>query len=254
MSQFYLTLPSNSSRKFYGENTLTKFNTRLLNPVSLQGEWEIGLAEIAFTKSWHTVPKMIGENLIMTCGECFKDGPATNGAIERNGSYVYKLTVPPGHYETPQMLIEAINDTMKQRLNPILAGGIIVSHRKDVHHPRLKYNDGTKRVSATLFRTQSLFFSDPLARVLGFSQNKLPLSISENMDKAEVLAKNNVDLTGGLQHLYVYTDVAESTPVGDTCAPLLRIVNASGENSGTVHRIYERPRYVPLQKRISTLF
>ena len=50
------------------------------------------------------------------------------------------------------------------------------------------------------------------------------------------------------QDVYVYVDVLENVPVGDTEAPLLRIVNASERTGENVHRIYDRPRYLPVQK------
>ena len=47
MSRFYLTLPSNSSMKYYPENTVAQFTTKLNNMIELDGDWEVGLAEIS---------------------------------------------------------------------------------------------------------------------------------------------------------------------------------------------------------------
>jgi hypothetical protein len=41
----------------------------------------------------------------------------------------------------------------------------------------------------------------------------------------------------------------ECVPVGDTTARLLRIVEISGQKGEMVHIQYDRPRYVPLQKK-----
>jgi len=57
MTHFYLTLPSNSSQQFFPENTLTEFTTKLSSTIELNGEWEVGLAEIMFPRSWYTIPK-----------------------------------------------------------------------------------------------------------------------------------------------------------------------------------------------------
>ena len=48
MSQFYLTLPSNSSMDYYPDNTVARYTTKLTNTVELEGEWEVGLTEISF--------------------------------------------------------------------------------------------------------------------------------------------------------------------------------------------------------------
>ena len=57
MTHFYLTLPSNSSMKYYPDNTLTHYTTRLQLPMELSGDWEVALTEITFPKSWFTIPK-----------------------------------------------------------------------------------------------------------------------------------------------------------------------------------------------------
>ena len=43
---FYLTLSSNSSMKYYPENTLAHYTTVLDQGVDLSGRWEVGLSEI----------------------------------------------------------------------------------------------------------------------------------------------------------------------------------------------------------------
>ena len=61
------------------------------------------------------------------------------------------------------------------------------------------------------------------------------------------------DVGGGLHALYIYCDVLESIPVGDTMAPLLRIVDVSGtrsdEKQELTHVQYDQPRYFPVQKK-----
>src|SRR5688572_10976103 len=57
MTHFYLTLPSNSSQEFFPDNTLTEFTTKLPSTIGLTNEWEVGLAEITFPRSWYTIPK-----------------------------------------------------------------------------------------------------------------------------------------------------------------------------------------------------
>jgi len=49
--------------------------------------------------------------------------------------------------------------------------------------------------------------------------------------------------------VYVYCDVLKHLPVGDTKAPLLRIVNTNVKFVGNVHRVFNPLLYVPLQKK-----
>ena len=67
---FYITLPSNSSQLDFPGNTLTHYSTRLKNPLRLNGNYEVALAQIAFPKNWKyrpdgkvkiTGPKVKGE-------------------------------------------------------------------------------------------------------------------------------------------------------------------------------------------------
>src|SRR6266516_6779587 len=67
MTHFYLTLPSNSSQQFFPNNTLTEFTTKLPSTIELTNEWEVGLAEIMFPRSWYTIPE---EGLIIDVDYC----------------------------------------------------------------------------------------------------------------------------------------------------------------------------------------
>src|ERR1043165_1109963 len=65
---FYLYLPSNSSMGYYPENTLAHFKTKLHNTIELEGDWEIGLSEIHFPKTWYTIAKEGAEIIVECCG------------------------------------------------------------------------------------------------------------------------------------------------------------------------------------------
>ena len=54
-SQFYLTLPSNSSMEYFPANTLTNFKTKLAQPLELIGEWEVALSEFQYPRSWYNL-------------------------------------------------------------------------------------------------------------------------------------------------------------------------------------------------------
>jgi hypothetical protein len=53
-----------------------------------------------------------------------------------------------------------------------------------------------------------------------------------------------------LHGLYVYCDVVEHVCVGDTAAPLLRIVDAGdgAANGENITRMFNTPRYIPMRK------
>ncbi|GFU93840.1 uncharacterized protein TNCV_1660641 [Trichonephila clavipes] len=45
---------------------------------------------------------------------------------------------------------------------------------------------------------------------------------------------------------YVYSDLISPQIVGDTQAPLLRIVRTKGQDGETISQYYDRPQYLPL--------
>ena len=57
VNMFYFTLPSNASAAMYPRNTASEYRTQLPDPVELEGDWEVGLAEIQYPKSWNSIPR-----------------------------------------------------------------------------------------------------------------------------------------------------------------------------------------------------
>ena len=54
----------------------------------------------------------------------------------------------------------------------------------------------------------------------------------------------------GNQYFYVYTDIIKSQYHVDVVVPVLRTVIVKGENGNYVSKNFERPHYVPLNKKI----
>ena len=54
-SAFYVTLPSNSTMQYFPDNKISNFVTKLSRTLQLDGEWEVGLAEIDYPYTWHNI-------------------------------------------------------------------------------------------------------------------------------------------------------------------------------------------------------
>ena len=55
--EFYLTLPSNSSKKYSGKQETAHYFTKVHSTITLDpSEWMVGLAEITYPKSYDTLP------------------------------------------------------------------------------------------------------------------------------------------------------------------------------------------------------
>jgi len=81
-----------------------------------------------------------------------------------------------------------------------------------------------------------------LARFLGFC---LEVTYSET----STLAESKMRFRSLVRSIYVYCDLAEHVLVGDTKAPLLRIVNRTSKENENVHETFNPMLYVPLQKK-----
>ena len=116
MTHFYLTLPSNSSQQYFPDNTLTEFVTKLPSTIELTNEWEVGLAEIMFPRSWYTIPK---DGLVITahyrqCDMTWKREIATkleNGedVPEKVLDTRVRIKISGGFYETMEELTQELN-------------------------------------------------------------------------------------------------------------------------------------------------
>jgi hypothetical protein len=252
---FYLTLPSNSSEKYYPDNTVAQFTTKLQTARELTGSWEVALAEISFTKTWHTVPINSG-TFIYSCE------PGTHTTLAPwfredliATDFRFEIKIPFGYYDTISALTDAMNaavlDMSTHQNFPVINKHnspdnevTFVKLERD-KWPTFRFSSVKKTFGVTLQPGTFVQFDDVMSTVLGVRNNRLTNSSTSVMP---IYGSGMSDLSGGIQDLYIYMDVVEQVSVGDTEAPLLRIVNANGRSGEYMHRIYDRPRYIPVQK------
>lgn len=185
MSDFYMTLPSNASLADFPGNTLTSYVVKLAVPLRLEGKWLVGLTEIQYPTSWYNV----------TDGSMFIYGPTD--------SSFYSIDLRGGRYKSVEELIEQIH-------NLLASYGM----EKAIHMYRER---AINKVCVLVREPQaSIQFSSNLANILG-----LDVQLYRQGDH---IAPRQCDITEGLTSLYVYTNLIEPQIVGDTLAPLLRVV------------------------------
>jgi len=114
--------------------------------------------------------------------------------------------------------------------------------------PVFQYNNLTKRMTATIRKDTYVNFSKTLATMLGVDAHQNPIGHEMEID-LPWKSNNACDVHRGFNSMYVYCDLLEHVPVGDTRAPLLRIVNVCGNSGESINRNYDKPQYVPLQKK-----
>ncbi|GFT29815.1 uncharacterized protein TNCV_4892081 [Trichonephila clavipes] len=189
------------------ENKISHFKTQLPSPVCLNGEWEVGLSEIIYPHSWLNVNET--NNYFL-----YKVG-------DGNISSTVKRTIDVGCYETMLDIISAVQLALPKNPNRFT----------------INYNKATKRVKINAVQGSSLHLEN-LGELLGFKRNAI---IIGNM-KSEFVA----DAWSNFSVFYVYSDLISPQIVGDTQAPLLRIVRTKGQDGETISQYYDRPQYLPL--------
>ena len=223
-NQFYLTLPSNSSKDYFPKNTVSSYTTHLARQIRLEGdgEWEMALVEAHYPCSFVTVSD---ESFIWLEYNLVLPGIPITASTEH-----IMLKMKSGYYKNIGDLLKMINSA------------------KDVaQYLYFEYDKQLDRVKITTMvdGISDLHFSDALALQLGFDPYE------------EDLANNltgvwSPNITMGLTtHMYVYCDLIEPQMIGDTTAPLLKIINIDRDNYAhgahkTVH--FTSPHYVPVMK------
>ena len=208
-SQFYLTLPSNSSMEYFPANTLTNFKTKLAQPIELTGEWEVALSEFQYPRSWYNLRKGLDSHI-----------------YHRSGGEGYFLSsgVPHGYYRSVKEFVSAVNKTLKTNVN----GDIWFT-----------YNQLTRKMTVHVKNKAKLFLSDRFASMVGFDEKEL--EIAKNTE-----APLPVDLEAGFHTMYLYTDIVEPQLVGDSKVSLLKVVKCSGEFGENVNVSFPNLQYVPV--------
>ena len=114
--------------------------------------------------------------------------------------------------------------------------------------PQLRVDKLTRKISIHLCDGMRIFFSPGLGNILGYNEREDVMNVYGTTDTVITLHDTyNTDIN--CQSLFVYCDLLERVIVGDTKAPLLRSLSVSGKHGNIVREIYDKPMYVPVQKK-----
>jgi len=231
--QFYLTLPSNTE----SGSTASNFHVRLPNRIKLEGDWEVGLAEIIYPFSWYNLRN---EHCKITAG-------ISNSNMDWSrsiGGYI-----PSNFYEDVTHVIDAINKVIKTQVRKYqdIPGDVIT----------FTFNEGYVILLLRYAYVDVVTLHPDVSKLLGFSTPTLYLrTVQKYEDDLVIIRADNraVHIKTEFQTLYIYCNIIEDQIVGNTLAPLLRIIDVQGGFKDIVHRTFDNPHYVPiLQKDITNL-
>ena len=212
---FYVTLPSDSSLRYYSDNSPASFKTKLHKTIHLEGQWEVGLAEITLTHSFYNVVK--GHNEIHIA----EDVPMEDGV---------KIRIMEGYYKDGDALIGEVMKAIRKN-----------SKFSNLENIMLKIRPFSRRCRVELGDNSGISFPRDIANILGFKDKKIALS--ENAE-----GRQPIDVNRGMHVFYLYTDIIQTLPVGHDSVQLLRTIDIPHANVGEViTRTYTTPHYVALR-------
>lgn len=230
---FYVTLPSNASLKIYENNTLTDYTTHLHDSINLEGEWMVSLAEIHYPHCWYTFTASDDDYIDVL--EVIGDATAyiTRSMFGCIGLQVKKFT-------DARHLTDVINRIIKD-----------VFRGSGNTYPSLTYDVVTRRITLqdTIDKDED---DQPLRRTLSFSNNLQKLlgfqSLSPQPTRGNLIhvSDNVVSFRNNFDQMYIYTDIAVPSLVGDSKVPLLRLAPIKGSPGDTVSIIFDKRCYVPV--------
>lgn len=262
--QFYVTLPSNSSKDVYGVQPINHYKTKLPVPLDLDvDEWEVGLSEIVHPESRITLPESIDIKL-----------GVVNTSLDVPVFRRMSTSVPRGDYKTNRALIDAIQASF-DRIIPKLSKA---AHGDDSTNRNAKINiifdrsTGKTRIKGYR-RAISMVIPKEIGVLLGFGDTDIIITstvllnkIKENPRvyfpvtkdvkyltwstdiKEQVVSEFNIDTRRGQRMLYVYSPIVADQFVGDTRVPLLRALPLLKNIEDTQSIRYDNVYYLPLSR------
>ena len=122
---------------------MSDYTTKLPKEINLEGDWEVGLAEISYPHSWYTVPILQNDYFISY----------------RNDGITLLMHADPGYYKTPKILIKNLMSSLTRNLE----------RQGATSEFDLKFDDMMRRVRLQINKGFSgdLRFSRSLGKLLG---------------------------------------------------------------------------------------
>ena len=225
---FTVTLVSSASMNIFSENSLANFKNLLNEEINLQGEWKVALTEITFPTHINNVTdtKLIyyKKDKVRASQKIYKDKIFRPYDGER-------VEITRGLYDDVKKIINEINlktelENFSYAIDPI-----------------------TRHLTLWMQNWKRITFESPqILSILGFTGIRdgtgYDIGYKRSSQVHSILTTQNlisdypVDMTAGTQLMFIYLDIIHYQIVGDTKAPLLRIIDTNRRvKNGNVCRI-----------------
>lgn len=141
----------------------------------------------------------------------------------KNDNSYRELRMTPGYYTTEDEVIAALNKVVKS------------------YNILVEKSTSMEVIVLNIPKHLSLHFTEPLSSMLGLGHGEL---FCNNLRLGEF----SINLTRGIDSIYVYTDIVQTKLVGNADVPLLSVVPLSGSFGEMYFKEYVTPVYTPISK------
>lgn len=207
---------------------MANYVTAMPNNIILEEEYEVALVEMSYTYSWYNVPS--GEKLKF---------------YDEKDSLIAEIEMKHGVYPSIEIIVEKINKDVAKRFETMT---------KPYHTwPHLHYDHIFRKVIELPGREKASDTYRIRFNMSGWMSNVLGLPVFDRQTGKIIKGTENrhPNLNGGIQSIYVYTDIVAHSIVGDSLSQVLRVVDGpQKENFGEeVVARYVKPYYMPVQSK-----
>lgn len=226
MTDFYMTLFSNSSMGFHRDNKTSSFTVQLPRHMSLSGDWKVALTEIQYPYSFfnvHDNQNIIEIQSVKVTDELktfLKDNKenVTSSATESKFTVITKVCdIESGFYSDITKLIEAVNESICKEWSRdgVVEFDFFIRDKKTnkltAHPPSSKETLGSNMMT-------SIRLFGRLALQLGF----IP---GQPINNTNSIGNHTANLISGIpDKMFIYCDIVDTQICGDIWANILRSV------------------------------
>ncbi|KAK7484451.1 hypothetical protein BaRGS_00024345 [Batillaria attramentaria] len=212
----------------YPNNTLSSYTTKLDPPIDLRGHYEVGLVDIVFPRSWLNIkPAAMWLNI--------RKRESANQPV----FIEHTVRLPAGHYDSVAHLITMINHEIPKTFKTDQAPPI-PNIPKVQWQDMFYYKKELGKVILTLGPGIMLIMSPDLTQLLGFKAR-------HHSGEKHVFAEHVANVNQAVGCLYVYLSIIEDRIVGDTRAPLLRMVPLTGYRGEVAFHSFHNVQFIPIK-------
>ena len=274
MKKHTINLPSNTPNSFY-ENTMNHFFVPLREPLLLDGHWEAGIKMISYTRSFTSISECVLYCLVISNDE---------SVITDLGDRVIERVKLPEHcvgfshaaicdFRDDESSLIRFNKNDNSEDPQTLVMNLDTKYETLVgfeHHPEISLKDGylTLRpgMLSKMDKKKKVIVlphipDSRLRQQLGLTDNFFNETNCSVLKEISELREDETEISSTFRgthpvmleninyNLYVYCDFMRHSVVGNTCAPLLGVIEIPKTSFGDqVSRSFPSPVYYPVAK------